>query len=278
MLIIIEPLPAVRRILIRPRDMSIPGGLRSCLNTLQNKNLGYLSLFSSYLQKGRLYYHQIIKKRWFFLKTGKWRVGCFLLVLVLLVGAVTGTAFATTVQQADSPMATLCRDFVARLAANLGIDQAELTTAIDTTKQQMLDEAVQEGKITQEQADRIAARKGGGFCGFGFNDGRMGNKAKIKMGIEGRSGGRNLDGMASILGLTSEELKAELESGKNMQDILAEHGLTVEEFRQKMQEQREAQIARDVADGKITQEQADKILQNRGPRFNRFNCDLRYSQ
>ena len=45
------------------------------------------------------------------MKTGKWRVGGFLLVLVLLVGAVTGTAFATTVQQADSPMATLCRDF-----------------------------------------------------------------------------------------------------------------------------------------------------------------------
>ena len=55
------------------------------------------------------------------MKTGKWRVGGFLLVLVLLVGAVTGTAFATTVQQADSPMATLCRDFVARLAANLGM-------------------------------------------------------------------------------------------------------------------------------------------------------------
>lgn len=212
------------------------------------------------------------------MKTGKWRVGGFLLALVLLVGAVTGTASATTNQQGDSPMATLCQDFAAKLAANLGIDQDELTSAIDTTKQQMLDEAVQEGKITQEQADRIAARKDGGFCGFGFNDGRMGNKGKIKMGIEGRSGGRNLDDMANILGLTSEELKTELESGKNMQDILTGHGLTAEEFRQKMQEQREAQIARDVADGKITQEQADKMLQNRGPRINRFNCELRDSE
>lgn len=205
------------------------------------------------------------------MKTGKWRVGGILLALVLLVGAVAGTAFATTDQQAVSPMATFYQDFVAKLAANLGIDQNELTTAIDTTRQQMLDEAVQEGKITQEQADKIAERKDSGFCGFGFNDGRMGNKGK--MGIEGRLGGRNLDGMAEILGITSEELQAELESGKNMQDILTEHGLTMEELRQKMQEQREAQITQDVTDGKITQEQADKMLQNKGPRFDRSNVD-----
>lgn len=205
------------------------------------------------------------------MKTGKWRVGGFLLALVLLVGAVAGTAFATTDQQAGSPAATLYQDFVAKLAANLGIDQDELTTAIDATKQQMLDEAVQEGKITQEQADKIAERKDGGFCGFGFNDGRMGNKGN--MGTEGRLGGRNLDGMAYILGITSEELQAELESGEIMQDILTGHGLTMQEFRQKMQEQREAQISQDLTDGKITQEQADKKLQNKGPRFNCSNFD-----
>lgn len=205
------------------------------------------------------------------MKTGKWRIGGILLALVLIVGAVAGTAFATTDNKADSPVATLYQDFVAKLAANLGIDQDELTTAIDTTKQQMLDEAVQEGKITQEQADKIAERKDRGFCGFGFNDGRMGNKGK--MGPEGRLGGRNLDGMADILGITREELQAELESGKNMQDILTGHGLTMEECRQKMQEQRKAQINQDVTDGKITQEQAGKMLQNKGPRFNcsKFN-------
>ncbi len=212
------------------------------------------------------------------MKTGKLRVGGFLLALVLLVGAVTGTALAATGQQGDSPTANLCQDFVAKLAANLGIGQDELTTAIDTTKQQMLEEAVKEGKITQELADKIAARKDAGFCGFSFNNSKMGIKSKSKIGIEGRSGGHNLDGMASILGITSEELKTELESGKNMQDILTGHGLTAEEFRQKMQEQKEGQIARDVADGKITQEQADKMLQNRGPHFNRFNCELKDSK
>lgn len=199
------------------------------------------------------------------MKNGKWRVGGFLLALVLLVGAVTGTAFATSDNQSDSSTATLYQDFVAKLAANLGLDQDQVTAALDTTKQQMLDEAVQQGKITQEQADKMAAREDGGFCGFGFNGDKMGHKDGL--------GGRNLDGMASILGITSDELKAELESGKTMQDIVTEHGLTMDEVSQKMQEQREQQIAQDVADGKITQEQADKMLQNKGQHFNRFNLD-----
>ena len=136
-----------------------------------------------------------------------------------------------------------------------------MTTAIDTTKQQMLDEAVQEGKITQEQADRIAARKGGGFCGFGFNDGRMGTRPKLN--VLKAAGGRNLDGMAVFWASPARNLRLNWSLVKYA-GYPAEHGLTVEEFRQKMQEQREAQIARDVADGKITQEQADKIPQNRG--------------
>ena len=91
------------------------------------------------------------------------------------------------------------------------------------------------------------------------------------MGHKDKLGGRNIDGMANILGITSDQLKTELESGKKMQDIVTEHGLTMEQCKQKMQEQRKQQIAQDVADGKITQEQADKMLQNKGERFNRSN-------
>jgi uncharacterized SAM-binding protein YcdF (DUF218 family) len=195
------------------------------------------------------------------LKTGKSRIVGILLALALIVCAVTGTAFATTDKQDDSSRANLYQDFVAKLAANLGIDQDKVTAAIEATKKQMLDEAVQQGKITQEQADKIAARKDRGFCGFGFGEGKMGHRS------------RNLDGIANILGITSEQLKAELESGKDMKDILTEHGLTMEQFREKMQEQRKAEIERDVAEGKITREQADKMLQNKGFRFNRFHCE-----
>lgn len=194
------------------------------------------------------------------MKKSKWRVGGFLLALILIVCTVTGTAFATTDKQADSSRANIYQDFVAKLAANLGIDQEKVSAALDTTKQQMLDEAVQQGRITQEQADKMAARKDGGFCGFGPNEGKMRHK--------GRMGSHNLDGMANILGISSEQLKTELESGNKMQDILTEHGLTVEQFRQKMQEQRKAELDKGVAEGKITQEQADNMLKNKESHFN----------
>ncbi|MDD4237366.1 MAG: DUF2680 domain-containing protein [Desulfotomaculaceae bacterium] len=193
------------------------------------------------------------------MKTSKWRVGGLLLAVALLVGALTGTAFATSGTQSDSSMATLYQDFVAKLAANLGMDQEQVTAALDTTKKQMLDEAVQQGKMTQEQADKIAARKDGGFCGFGFHEGKL--------------GGRNLDGMANILGITSDQLKTELKSGKKLQDIVTEHDLTMEQFSQRMQEQRKEEISKGVADGKITQEQADKMLQNMEQRLNCPNFD-----
>lgn len=184
-------------------------------------------------------------------------VAGLLLAALLLIGAVAGTAYATVNNLPDSTKAVIFQDFVAKLAANLGIEEDKLTAAIDTTRQQILDEAVAQGQLTQEQADRIAANKDGNFCGFlGLGPARLvpGNKME----------GRSLEGIAGILGITPEELQAELESGKSMADIVSEHGLTLEQFRQKQQELREAEILRQLNEGKITQEQADKMLQWKG--------------
>ncbi|MDF9407704.1 YckD family protein [Pelotomaculum isophthalicicum JI] len=115
----------------------------------------------------------------------------------------------------------------------------------------MLDEAVQQGKITQAQADKIAAGKDFGLGRLGFLNG--------KKGLEGK--GRNLDGMASALGITTEQLKTEMQAGKKIQDIVTGQGMTMDQFYQKMLELKKAEISQAVTDGKMTQEQADKMLQ-----------------
>jgi polyhydroxyalkanoate synthesis regulator phasin len=204
------------------------------------------------------------------LKTGKLQVVVgLLLAALLLIGAVAGTAYATVANLPDATKAVIFQDFIAKLAANLGIEEDKLTAAIDTTRQQLLDEAVAQGKLTREQADRIAAKKDGNFCGFlGLGPARMVPGEKM--------GGRSLEGMASILGITPEELQAELESGKSMADIAGKHGLTLEQFQQKQQELRRAEIMQQLKEGKITQEQADKMLQGKGkgPHHERFqSCD-----
>lgn len=67
---------------------------------------------------------------------------------------------------------------------------------------------------------------------------------------------------ASALGLNAEELKAELAAGKTCPEIAEEQGVDPEQLRQQMGELRsehvEERLDQMVADGKITQEQADE--------------------
>ena len=199
------------------------------------------------------------------MKSKKWRIGTILLAVVILAGVVTGAAFANPDPSNNPAIGNLYQNFVSKFAANLGVDQDKVTAALDTTKKQMLDEAVQQGKLTQEQADKIAANKGFGFGGFGIGHDK-GHNFKAK-GNAFRGQGRNLDGVASALGVTTDQLKTEIQSGKKIQDIVTEHGMTMDQFNQKMLELKKDAISKAVADGKMTQDQANKILQNMEQHF-----------
>jgi len=201
------------------------------------------------------------------LKSKKWRIGAILLAVVIFTGVMAGISFAGD-GQTKIDLEGVYQNFISKLAANLGIDQSIVETAINNTRQQILDEAVQEGKITQEQADKISSNPICGLAGgFGFLNGKEGPG---ELGLAAR--GRNLDDMANILGITAEELKAEMESGKNMEQIATEHGLTMEQFHEKTLELRKAEISQALENGEITQEQADKMLEGleKGPRNHAF--------
>ncbi len=186
------------------------------------------------------------------MKTSKWRAAGILLAVVILAGVLAGAAFADSTQAYQFKDGALYDSFVAKLAANLGLEQDKVSTGLEDTKKQMLDEAVQQGKLTREQADKIAAGKGMCLRGLDFGQDRepIFNDRVFKT-----------DGLAGILGMTDEQLKTELQSGKKIDQIVSEHGLTMEQFKQKMIESRKEAIAKLVTDGKITQEQADRMLQ-----------------
>ncbi|MCL6478393.1 MAG: YckD family protein [Peptococcaceae bacterium] len=191
--------------------------------------------------------HPVFKKRRF--------VGILVAALILAL-AVTGVALAMPNLQANPEKANLFQDFIAKFAANLGVDQDKVVEALEAAKKQMLDEAVQQGRMTQEQADKIAAaaKDNPGWFGSFF-----GKKHGGKPGF--KEGGRFSDEMAEALGLTPEQLKSELQSGKKLQQIITDQGLTEEQFRQKMFELKKEAIAEKVSEGKLTQEQADKMIQ-----------------
>jgi hypothetical protein len=86
-------------------------------------------------------------------------------------------------------------------------------------------------------------------------------------------------GLAELLGLSREELREQIQSGKTIEELAEEAGVDLEAYREEMQLNREEnlrnRIEEALADGTITQEQADWLLEGlekgflNGPFFGR---------
>lgn len=135
---------------------------------------------------------------------------------------------------------------LSEIAQAAGVSEADLLQKLTDAATKKLDEAVAAGKLTQEQADKLKADlsaklkegittkgipfgpgpgmggpghpgKPGFDHGFGFGRGGMG------FGVFG-----NEEQLATILGMTKEELKAARDAGKSLAEIAQEKGITEE--------------------------------------------------
>lgn len=122
------------------------------------------------------------------------------------------------------------------------------------------------GCFNQKQADKTpsppSGEVGGGYGPpNGPPNGYLNGEGPVRLGY-------SLNDAASLLDMTSDKLKTEMQSGKTMEQIVTEHGMTMDQFDEKMLVKRKAEIAQAVANGKMTQEQADNMLQNMGKQPN----------
>lgn len=67
--------------------------------------------------------------------------------------------------------------------------------------------------------------------------------------------------IAEDLGISVEDFKARVQAGETPREIIASLGITPEQMHEKMQARAKAAIEERVASGKLTREQADKILE-----------------
>ena len=158
-------------------------------------------------------------------------------VAVLGVAVVAIGEAATSAQEGNGPIGTL----LGKVAAKLGVTESELQTAIDEARTETIDEAVAEGRLTEEQAERL--REGG----FPFHRGLH------------RAGRHILDAGAGVLGMEKDDLVAELREGNSLADVAAAQGIGVDDFEAQLLAEVQADIDAKVADGTITQEQADRL-------------------
>ena len=113
---------------------------------------------------------------------------------------------------------------------------------------------------------------GPGMMDGGWTDGGRGGRGMMGGGY-GMMGGYDddgegygpmhdymLQGFAGAFGLTVEELQAKLDAGETMYSIAEAQGMTLEQFRELMIQVRTDALNQMVAEGVITQAQADWML------------------
>ena len=153
-----------------------------------------------------------------------------------------GAGFA---QQGNGTAST----FLAKVAAKLGIGEDKLKTAVDEAYDETLDEAVTAGRLTQEQADTLKERGFDFAPQFGPGFGERGPRGGVQV----------MDAAATVLGMSVDDLMAELKDGKSLADVAAAKGISQEKLTADLLAQVKTQLDGLVSDGKLTQEQADNI-------------------
>lgn len=148
------------------------------------------------------------------------------------------------------------RDLV---ASKLGVDRATLDVAEKEARQEVIEQAIEDGTITQEQANRMLSRLEDGFGPgmMSFGRRRTGHFGGHMGGWKGGSLG-NWQSLAEQLGMTVDELHAELKAGKTIAELAEEKGVDLQATQVEAMKER---IQQAIEDGRMTQEQADWMLE-----------------
>ena len=202
-----------------------------------------------------------------------WKWGIAVVAFFALVGAAVGIVAAQT-DEGPTPSATeekesLREDFLSRLADELGITREQLDQALTDTALGLVDEAVAEGRLTQEEAERIRERIAAGelpFFGFGHGM-RHGFGPGQGFGHGPCLGRYALGEVAEFLGIEPADVREGLEGGQSLTQIAEANGKTRDELKSFLLAEVEEKVNEAVANGRSTQERADEILQNASERI-----------
>ena len=136
-------------------------------------------------------------------------------------------------------------------ASQLGVEPAELSDALKQALKNRIDEALDDGRLTQEQADELKERIDADDYPLLFGRGGHGGPGGF-----GRHGHFEvLATAASFLGMTEAELREELQD-KTLAEIAKEQGKTAAGLVQQLVATQTKRIDEAVADGKLSEEQA----------------------
>lgn len=163
------------------------------------------------------------------------------------------TPAATDDDADDGDKETLREEFLDRLAENLGVSRETLDQAIDETQLELIDQALADGKIDEEEAAELRERVQNGEPLFPFF-GRPGHHPRIfHFAVS------FVELAADVLGIDESDLREQLHDGQSLADVAESQGMDLEQFKSDLLAAVKSKLDEKVADGDLTQERADEI-------------------
>lgn len=174
-----------------------------------------------------------------------------LAALVLAAGALAQTDAFSQKEESDA--------LVADAAELLGVEPAELSDALRQAFSNRIDEAVEQDRLTEEQAERLREGLESGEAPLLM--GPWGGHGPGHHGVQhGFPGG--LDAAAEYLGLSEDELRYALRDGDTLADVAEERGKPVDELVRAMVDAARADLGEAVEDGRLTDAMRDSMLES----------------
>jgi uncharacterized protein YidB (DUF937 family) len=165
-------------------------------------------------------------------------------------------------------------------ASQLGVEPSELSEALRQALENRIDEAVADGRLTEEQADELKERIDENAYPFAA-------PWRLGLGLHGHglhgfaplgrfAGFRILGAAAEYLGMSEETLREALED-KTLAEIAKEHGKTADDLVQHLVATQTKRIDEAVEAGRITDEQATALEEDLEARMEALvNGELRW--
>jgi hypothetical protein len=177
------------------------------------------------------------------MRLNRYAVGALVATATLGVGG--GAALAA----ADGDRATRCEERVARIAERRGVSVEELEANLRARFTARIDEAEKAGRISPERAAALRERVASASLCAGRTH------AGHRLIVRGMLGAA-----ARFLGLDRAELRAQL-PGTSLAALAEKQGKSVSALESAMVAPAETRLDRAVASGRITQAQADAVLE-----------------
>ena len=185
----------------------------------------------------------------------------------LLASASSQASQSTTTTAAATPgtASAYCTTYMASLAKRLGVSVSTLQTDQQGAVEDVLAQLVKDGKLTQAQADQIKSKLGDAVqCnlaglgkGLDFGQGKghinMQNMQKYLTIVEAD--------VAKGLHLTSDQLQTKLQAGQSLSDIAKAQNVSATQLQALMKSAIQDALKQAVANGDMTQAQADQFSQ-----------------